>query len=91
MQTLKQAFETFNQKNTFKPGDIVEWKPGMKHKRSNGPFIVVEVLGEPIVDTVGDPGLAYFREPLDLVLGCFLNGDFVTFYYDSRRMQPVNE
>ena len=91
MQTLKQAFETFNQKNTFKPGDIVEWKPGMKHKRSNGPFIVVEVLGEPIVDTVGDPGLAYFREPLDLILGAFLNGDFVTFYYDSRRMQPVNE
>ena len=33
MQTLKQAFETFNQKNTLKPGDIVEWKPGMKHKR----------------------------------------------------------
>ena len=91
MQTLKQAFETFNQKNTFKPGDIVEWKPGMKHKRSEGPFIVVEVLGEPIVDAVGDPGSAYFREPLDLVLGTFLDGDFVTFYYDSRRIQPVNK
>ena len=91
MQTLKQAFETFNQKNTFKPGDIVEWKPGMKHKRSDGPFIVIEALDEPIVDAVGDPGSAYFREPLDLILGTFLNGDFVTFYYDSRRMQPVNE
>ena len=91
MQTLKQAFETFNQKNTFKPGDIVEWKPGMKHKRSEGPFIVIEALDEPIVDAVGDPGSAYFREPLDLILGTFLNGDFVTFYYDSRRMQPVNE
>ena len=91
MQALKQAFETLNQKNTFKPGDIVEWKPGMKHKRSDGPFIVVEVLGEPIVDAVSDPGSAYFREPLDLVLGCFLNGDFITFYYDSRRMQPVAE
>lgn len=45
MQTLKQAFETFNQKNTFKPGDIVEWKPGMKHKRSDGPFIVVGSVG----------------------------------------------
>ena len=91
MQTLKQAFETFNQKNTFKPGDIVEWKPGMKHKRSEGPFIVIEALDEPIVDAVGDPGSAYFREPLDLIMGAFLNGDFVTFYYDSRRMQPVNE
>ena len=91
MQALKQAFETLNQKNTFKPGDIVEWKPGMKHKRSNGPFIVVEVLGEPIVDDVGDSGLVYFREPLDLIIGTFFDGDFVTFYYDSRRLQPVNE
>lgn len=91
MQTLKQAFETFNQKSTFKPGDIVEWKPGMKHKRSEGPFIVVEVLDESIVDAENGPGSAYFREPLDLVLGSFINGDFVIFYYDSRRMQPVNE
>ena len=91
MQALKQAFETFNQKNTFKPGDIVEWKPGMKHKRSEGPFIVVEVLDEPIIDTNTEAGSAYFREPLDLVLGSFIGGDFVTFYYDSRRMQPVNE
>ena len=91
MQTLKQAFETFNQKNTFKPGDIVKWKPGMKHKRSEGPFIVVKVLDEPIVDAVSEAGSAYFREPLDLVLGSFLNGDFVIFHYDSRRVQPVNK
>ena len=92
MQTLKQALETFNQKNTFKPGDIVEWKPGMKHKRSDGPFVVVEVLDEPIVDTAENgAGTPYFREPLDLIVGTFINGDFVTFYYDSRRLQPVNE
>ena len=89
MQTLKQAFETFNQKITFKPGDIVEWKPGMKHKRSEGPFVVVEVLGEPIIDTNAEAGSAYFREPLDLVLGSFFGGDFVLFHYDSRRMQPA--
>ena len=91
MRTLKHALETFNQKNTFKPGDIVEWKPGMKHKRSDGPFVVVEVLDEPIIDAIAEAGSAYFREPLDLVLGSFLNGDFVVFHYDSRRMQPVNE
>ena len=89
MQILKQALETFNQKNTFKPGDIVEWKPGMKHKRSDGPFIVVEVLDEPIVDTENSAGSAYFREPLDLILGTFINGYFAVFHYDSRRMQPA--
>ena len=67
------------------------WKPGMKHKRSDGPFIVVEVLDEPIVDAVAEAGSAYFREPLDLILGTFFNGDFVTVYYDSRRMQPIAE
>ena len=91
MQALKQAFENFNQKNTFKPGDIVKWKPGMKNKRSDGPFVVVEVLDEPIVDAVAEAGSAYFREPLDIVLGRFISGDFVIFHYDSRRMQPVNE
>ena len=91
MQTLKQAFETFNQKNTFKPGDIVEWKPGMRHKRTEGPFVVVEVLDEPVVDAVAEAGSPYFREPLDLVLGSFFNGDLIVFHYDSRRMQPVAE
>ena len=91
MQTLKQAFETFNQKNTFKPGDIVEWKPGMKHKRSDGPFVVVEVLDYPVVDTESGAGTPYFREPLDLALGCFVSGDFVIFYFDSRRVQPVSK
>ena len=76
MQTLKQALETFNQKNTFKPGDIVDWKPGMAHKDSEGPFVVVELLDE----------------PLDLVLGCIdKDGYFIIYHYDSRRMQPVNE
>ena len=89
MQALKQAFETLNQKNTFKPGDIVEWKPGMKHKRSEGPFVVIEVLDEPVVDAVADAGSAYFQEPLDLVLGTFTNGDFAVFHFDSRRMQPA--
>ena len=89
MQTLKQALETFNQKNTFKPGDIVDWKPGMKHKRSDGPFVVIEVLDEPVVGAVAEAGSAYFREPLDLILGTFINGDFVIFHYDSRRMQPA--
>lgn len=87
---LKDSLERFNQKETFKPGDIVQWKPGFKNKRSEGPFIVVEVLPAPIMDSAPDPGSPYFREPLDVVLGQIdREGDFISHYYDSRRVTKV--
>ena len=89
---LKKAFKTFNQKNTFSPGDIVEWKPGMRHKLSNGPFVVLEVLDTPVFSSENDDGSPYFREPLDLVCGSFYeDGEFIVTHLDSRRMQPVKE
>lgn len=87
---LKKAEKTFNEANIFEPGDIVEWKPGMKNKRSHGPFVVVEVLREAALAEITDGGSPYFREPLDIVLGHFdSDGDFLTYHYDSRRLQLV--
>lgn len=75
----------------FREGDIVEWKTGLKNKRYPDygmPAIVVELLGEPLYDNTRDSGSSYFREPLDCVLGLFGDdGDFVTFYFDSRRFR----
>ena len=91
-ERLTAAFKKLNEKNPgFKPGDIVDWKFGMKNKKSTGPFVVVEVLEVPITDhNENDSGSPYFREPLDLVLGRFIGeGEFITFYYDSRRMELV--
>lgn len=56
------------------------------------PAIVVEVLDSPVFDTEKDSGDAYFREPLDLALGVFIEegphrGDFVVWHFDSRRLQ----
>ena len=87
---LKDCLERLNQKETFKPGDIVQWKSGLKNKRSDGPFIVVNILAEPITDATDESGSPYFREPLDIVLGQVdQDGDFISYYYDSRRFTKV--
>ncbi|MEG7522392.1 MAG: hypothetical protein M3H12_04740 [Chromatiales bacterium] len=80
--------EKMNEPHVFVLGEVLEWKPGLKNKRSDGPFVVCEVLDPPITSTTTEPGSAYFREPLDIVLGHVdSDQDFVLFHYDSRRMQ----
>ena len=87
---LRKAQALYQTRYTFKPGDIVEWKPGLKNKRSDGPFVVVEVLREAALAETKDGGSPYFREPLDIVLGHFdSDGDFMIYHYDSRRLQIV--
>ncbi len=83
-------------RHRFRPGMVVGWKPGLKNRRipSYGkPVIVVEWLDSPLLDTENESGSTYFREPLDMVLGLFLEegehrGDFVVFHANSERYQP---
>lgn len=90
-EVLKEAFRIFSEENTFKPGDLVEWKPGMQNRRTSGPLIVVKVLDEPVFgdDEQESSGHPLFREPLDIVCGmCDSNdGEFMCFHYDSRRLR----
>ena len=91
-ERLTAAFEKLNKKNTFKPGDIVDWKPRLRNKNSYGPFVVVEVLDSPIFDNDEDgSGSQYFREPLDIILGKVVDDveRFITHFYDSRRMEVI--
>lgn len=89
---LKDCLSRMNEKNEFHVGQIVGWKEGLKNKRSDGPMIIVEILAEPIVNASKDSGTTYFMEPLDIILGHVdADGDFVSFHYDSRRFQPVND
>lgn len=93
---LRQRYEAMTSRQTFRPGDIVTWKPGLKNRRlpSYGkPAIVMEVLDPPIFDSERNSGDGYFREPLDIALGVFIEdgphrGDFITWHFDSRRLAP---
>jgi len=92
---LRARFASLNCRQAFQAGDVVGWKVGLKNRRwptYGKPAIVVEVLDSPVFDKEKDSGDAYFREPLDLALGVFIEegphrGDFVVWHFDSRRLQ----
>ena len=96
---LLARYRQFQQHHRFAPGDLVTWKPGLKNRLwpSYGrPAVVLEVLASPIVDSERDSGSPYFNEPLDLVLGVFLEGgpargELAAWHFDSRRLQPWKE
>jgi len=76
----------------FRPGQIVQWKSGMKNRLIpvyGEPAIVMEVLNPPIFDSSKElDGSNLYREPLSLVLGIQdADGDFLTFHYDARRFE----
>lgn len=87
-QNLVRLNDELNKTHEFSPGEIVEWKPGLKNRNSNGPFIVNRVLDESIVDKEGDSGSSCFMEPLDIILGHIgSGGEYALHYFDSRRFQ----
>ncbi|WP_295429302.1 hypothetical protein [uncultured Thiodictyon sp.] len=93
---LRERFALLMTPQRFVPGDLVTWKPGLKNRRVpryGSPAVVVAVLDQPILDSEHESGGTYFREPLDLVLGVIWDrdpgrGDFLTFHFDGRRLQP---
>lgn len=90
VELLKKRYSAFSKKESFKSGDLVKWKPGLRNKGGlnyDEFAIVVDVLNEPIFDPKKDSGSPYFKEPLDLVIA-FLDtdNDFIVLHVDSRRM-----
>jgi hypothetical protein len=92
---LKACAQRFNRKADFAVGQLVQWKKGMRNKRSPAygqPAIVIERLDAPVYDSEKSAGSPYFHEPLTLVLGVIdKDGDFVGFHYDARRFEPYCE
>ncbi len=96
---LRERYQSLVKRQRFSPGQLVEWKPGLKNKRIpryGQPAVVIEILETPVLDREDEAGSTYFREPLDVVLGLLWDegparGEFVTFYYDSRRFQATDE
>jgi len=90
---LKERLQSFLDTTCFMPGDLVQWKAGMKNKRlpeSDQLAVVVEVLPKPVTDEDKGSSGSYFLEPLDIKLGMLDDdGDFVIFHYDSRRFTKV--
>ena len=90
-EQLKSMFNSMQEPHAFEVGQIVEWKEGLSNKKLRMPAIVCRVLPEVIFDSSEESCSAYFREPLDMVIGAIdSDGDFIEVYVDSRRFKPVN-
>ncbi|WP_186158005.1 hypothetical protein [Burkholderia gladioli] len=88
---LNAIFERFRKNETFKPGQHVKWKTGLRNRLlpdESDLAIVIEILDPPIIDPIQDSGSPYFRENLDLRLGILdEEGQFHIYSYDSRRFE----
>ena len=90
---LKKLCANFSQAHVFVPGMMVKWKEGMQNchfPRRHDSAIVIEVLDPPITDSTKDSGSSLFKCPLDLIVGMLDDdGNFLTYYMDGRRFEPV--
>lgn len=92
IEELKERAEALlHEPHAFEPGMIVEWKPGLKNKKPEGPFVVVDKFEPALRDTEDGPSSPYFMEPMDLHLGQIStrSEEFILMCADSRRFQPV--
>jgi len=89
---LKERLGCLMKEYTFKQGDIVQWKKGLRNKKrpaEGEPAIVVEKLEKPTYSREDESGSSYFRERLDLILGLIdREGDLMLYHFDSRRFEP---
>lgn len=90
-KAMHDGLSVFNEKNTFKPGQFIQWKPGMKTMRFpdyGAPVIVIEVLCVPR-ELDSESGSAHAPSKFDLVFGMVNGkGEFLHYYADSRRFMP---
>jgi len=88
-EVLNERLRAILATDCFQPGDLVQWKSGLKNKRlpkADQLGVVVEMLPSPITDEDKGASGSYFMEPLDMKVGLIdEDGDFVVFHYDSRR------
>ena len=75
---LLARYRLFQERHHFAPGRSRDLEAGPEEpplaRAMAGPAVVLEVLAAPIMDSERDSGSPYFNEPLDLVLGLFLDG-----------------
>lgn len=85
---LRDAWEAYSVRHTFKPGDLIHQKPLVtirKSINSNGFAIVIEILPEPIRDE-------HTYEMLDITIGYLdQDEDFVVMPVCSIRFEPVTD
>lgn len=93
-EELKKMGDLYLTQYKFKPGDLVQWKPGLKNVKSisyGHPAVVLEFIpGRRSNRTERLYGTAYDDIPEDIRCGIIDadTGKFMTFWYESARLEP---
>lgn len=92
-ESLVNAAALYAEKHTFKVGDIIQWKNGMKnvsYPKTDDPAIVLDVFDAPLDQPQVNSDNAHFLEKPDIAIGTFNdNGIFSVWTAFSGRFQPV--
>lgn len=93
---LCRLCESLHNGHKFSVGDVVRWKSGLKnklHPAYDVPVVVFEILDEQIENPSESAGSQYFREPLDMIIGYFIDDEdeVSTYHVDSRRFEIHDE
>lgn len=93
--SLEQLAASYNKKHTFKAGDTVRWKPGMRitsRPKYSETGIVIEILKEPFRNDKAETGTPYFMEPQDIRIGLTdERGTLIIYHFDSSRFEPIKK
>jgi len=94
-RTISDRYKAYCSDITFRVGDIVKWKKGMRNRRfpsADGVAIVTKVYPSPVYDEKAkDSGSPQFHDPMTVVLGVIdEDGDFVEFHYDGHRFEVAS-
>lgn len=93
IERLKELQQSMAVKHTFKPGDEVVWKAGLRNRRIpeyGERALVAELRDTPLYEQGADCGTSFFGEPLDFVLAHLdSDGDLIHHHVDSRRFEPA--
>lgn len=88
---LKEMQKRLSKSKRFKVGQIVKWKKGLHNRKRPLPeeaAIITKILDIPIYDPSEDNSASqFFREPLNIVIGIWDDGDFNELHIDGRRIQ----
>ena len=91
---LLQAYESYSAKTTFRVGDIVRWKEGLKSRNvpeKDDVAIVTEVFPAPVFDPkCTSAGMPTFHEPLTIRIGIMLSSMFREFFFEGARLEVVD-
>lgn len=88
---LGELYRRLIKKEDFYVGQLVKWKTGLNNRKRpfpGEPVVVTQILKVPVHDlSETNSASQFFREPLDLVIGIWDDGDLNELYVDSRRLE----